>query len=437
MLLTTCSNCGAQFKVLPEHLNVRQGRVMCGRCRHVFNAFESLKRVEDEPPSFTATMPLSAIAPSALSPDTAATPVASPAAPAMTPYAASAVTMASTTPASASIHSGDLDIEFVSEPEFSPTPLVTPATPAAAAGALSAFSPRDEALPDFPPAFRAHEPDLPEELATALDDLGPIHAVEPPPEAEHVVTPDPVATRVDASRAAIASIGPLVDALTQTTRTVTPETAPVAALVPAPAPARVEPVIHFSTMNGPNTSPPASSPLELTDPPGAEPLSLTKEEAGSKKWIALACVAALVLLALVAFNFRNTIVQSYPQMRPAFAGICSAIGCKLQWGRDVNAIAVTSAELVEAPGKPGKLIASATLANRGAVKQDLPSVELRLTNNTNQVVISRILEPADYLGRAVTAEDGIAANGDLSINLNIEIPPNIAASGYEFLPFYR
>ncbi len=46
MLLTICPNCEAQFKVTPEQLNIRQGRVMCGRCRSVFNAFQSLERVD-------------------------------------------------------------------------------------------------------------------------------------------------------------------------------------------------------------------------------------------------------------------------------------------------------------------------------------------------------------------------------------------------------
>lgn len=377
---------------------------MCGRCRHVFNAFESLKRVEDEPPPYTATLPLSTIAP---------------AAPAVTPYAASSATMAAATPASTSVHSGELEIEFVSEPEFAPV---------AAVQARTEFSPQEEAPLELPPAFRAHEPELPHELANALDELGPMHATEPPLETDHAS-----AKEVEASRAAIASIGPLVDALIEPTHAATP----VPAAAPAPAPERVEPVMNFSTLSAPNTAPPATSPLVFTDPPAPETLSLAREESGSKKWVALSCFAALLLLALLAFHFRNSIVQSYPQMRPAFAALCDTVGCKLSWGRDIAAITVTSAELVEAPGKPGKLIASATLANRGPVKQDLPAVELRLTNNTNQVVISRILEPADYLGRAATAEDGIAANGDLAINLNIEIPPNINASGYEFLPFYR
>jgi predicted Zn finger-like uncharacterized protein len=46
MLLTICPRCKAQFKVTPDQLNVRQGHVMCGRCRHVFNAFQSLERVD-------------------------------------------------------------------------------------------------------------------------------------------------------------------------------------------------------------------------------------------------------------------------------------------------------------------------------------------------------------------------------------------------------
>jgi predicted Zn finger-like uncharacterized protein len=46
MLLTTCPKCSAAFKVSTDQLNSRSGRVMCGRCRHVFNAFESLERVD-------------------------------------------------------------------------------------------------------------------------------------------------------------------------------------------------------------------------------------------------------------------------------------------------------------------------------------------------------------------------------------------------------
>jgi predicted Zn finger-like uncharacterized protein len=44
MLVTTCKQCGARFRVTPDQLNLRQGLVRCGECQDVFNGFESLER---------------------------------------------------------------------------------------------------------------------------------------------------------------------------------------------------------------------------------------------------------------------------------------------------------------------------------------------------------------------------------------------------------
>jgi predicted Zn finger-like uncharacterized protein len=44
MLVTTCKQCGARFRVTPDQLNLRQGLVRCGECHDVFNGFESLER---------------------------------------------------------------------------------------------------------------------------------------------------------------------------------------------------------------------------------------------------------------------------------------------------------------------------------------------------------------------------------------------------------
>ena len=48
MLITTCSHCGARFRVTPQQLNTKQGQVRCGRCRSVFNGFEALERHPDD-----------------------------------------------------------------------------------------------------------------------------------------------------------------------------------------------------------------------------------------------------------------------------------------------------------------------------------------------------------------------------------------------------
>jgi len=48
MLVTTCTNCQARFRVTPQQLNEKQGQVRCGRCRKVFNGFEALERFPDD-----------------------------------------------------------------------------------------------------------------------------------------------------------------------------------------------------------------------------------------------------------------------------------------------------------------------------------------------------------------------------------------------------
>ena len=48
MLITTCSSCGARFRVTPQQLNARQGQVRCGSCQSIFNGFERLERHPDD-----------------------------------------------------------------------------------------------------------------------------------------------------------------------------------------------------------------------------------------------------------------------------------------------------------------------------------------------------------------------------------------------------
>ncbi len=48
MLITTCSQCKARFRVTPQQLNAKQGQVRCGRCRGLFNGFQALERFPDD-----------------------------------------------------------------------------------------------------------------------------------------------------------------------------------------------------------------------------------------------------------------------------------------------------------------------------------------------------------------------------------------------------
>jgi predicted Zn finger-like uncharacterized protein len=41
-MLTRCPSCATHFRVTPEQLKARSGRVRCGECQNVFNALDSL-----------------------------------------------------------------------------------------------------------------------------------------------------------------------------------------------------------------------------------------------------------------------------------------------------------------------------------------------------------------------------------------------------------
>jgi predicted Zn finger-like uncharacterized protein len=62
MMLTRCPTCSTAFRVTPEQLKARAGKVRCGHCNAVFNALEFL---EDAPPPSEVT----AVAPPAPPPE--------------------------------------------------------------------------------------------------------------------------------------------------------------------------------------------------------------------------------------------------------------------------------------------------------------------------------------------------------------------------------
>jgi predicted Zn finger-like uncharacterized protein len=422
MLLTTCTTCAAQFKVLPEHLNVRQGRVMCGRCRTVFNAFETLKRVEDELPIMpTPYFPTSAPA------SAAGSPVG------ISPYA-------QTMPPASSASSYHLP-----DNEFS-----------APAATTTGWATRDDSTGRFTPLLEStfHDASLPEssepepiEAASAkpvLDDIDAIYVATAPTPAKVTALPAAGIEKFSAldDEPAFAPPPPKVES---GRREPTMGKRDLRQLPGADSQfeTKLEAPLEFTS--GPLSGP----PLMATDPPeDADSLydKRDQEVPPSRRWLVLCGVMVITLIVQSIFYFRHSLAETYPQLRPTLASACAMVGCRLSWARDTAAIEVKGSELVELPSKPGRMLANATLINRSKVTQDYPLIELRLTNNTNQIVMSRILQPGEYVAQSaandqggtnkIVIDKGIAPNAEIALTLTIEVPPKTAASGYEFLPFY-
>ena len=156
----------------------------------------------------------------------------------------------------------------------------------------------------------------------------------------------------------------------------------------------------------------------------------------ASRWLFASTILFLGLGVQVAYGYRSTITQSFPELRPAFVWVCDWAGCGLSWGREEGKIGIEASDLIETPGKAGRILLTATLANRGPTRQDLPLIELKLTDNANQVILSRVLRPEEYMGRMPGRDENLAPNMELYVNLSLELATKAQASGYGVRAFY-
>jgi Protein of unknown function (DUF3426) len=315
---------------------------MCGRCRHVFNAFESLKRVPDEEPA---------------------------------------------------------EISDYSLLDSTHQPMSDAPDPQQAQQVTS-----DQVTLDEPILFSSHEPSVPAELANSASDIQHQDDRDSQPDTKIATSHRSQFVTVTTTSNADALLDGKID--------------------PAFGPTKVS----TGTAASVETLGASDNPL-LTG-------SVPKSRRPSRAWAWPASLAALLLVFQALYFFRSVIVQQYPQLRPHFVAACNVLQCQIAWGREQDAVKIESYDLIEPPGKQGRILLSATLVNRAATKHDFPMLEVRLMDTSNTVITSRIFSPQEYLGRAPNAEEGISPNTELYINLNLALTSKWSASGFSLRTFY-
>ncbi|MFC5299841.1 DUF3426 domain-containing protein [Azospira restricta] len=145
-MLTCCPACGTNFRVTPEQLKARAGKVRCGKCQTVFNALDTL--LEATPPA-TETAPASAA--ESLPPPPAA-PAAAPVPP-VADFAPAAIAEADKDEETEHISDVPADIAQAS-PGIEPEPAARKAEPAGEHAIESAPDEAAEAPPLSPEAVR-------------------------------------------------------------------------------------------------------------------------------------------------------------------------------------------------------------------------------------------------------------------------------------------
>lgn len=432
---TRCPACQTTFRVTPDQLNAKAGRVRCGQCQHVFNALDHL---EADPNAETIVIDMADL------PALAAQ--AAPASPSPEP-------LSPPESSEAPLPLGDLALD-------APTRL--PAELDDAAFVLP------EAIPQPPaatPPEQAWDPAGETVLAPGpgWDPAGETVLVprnDPDPAAETVLVPradkgspeplpvEPVSTPISTTPALEASTGAEVDAATEADDRAKDETGTAAASAPSDEPP--------ATDGADEPAPPpltALTPAATLDPHDPILARDHTEIPGYSKWAQAplaggigtggigagahrptwlftlaATILALVLAGQAALYWRTELSTAAPFLRGVFA----ALGVNVPLPRVTEKVSLEASDL-QSDANRGLLVLQATLRNRAAFAQAYPSLDLALTDVGDSVVLRRTLAPADYLPEG--AAPTFAPGSDLALKVWLDIKP-LEAAGYRLVVFY-
>ena len=189
-----------------------------------------------------------------------------------------------------------------------------------------------------------------------------------------------------------------------------------------------------------DANPPASAgaPIDLAgSAPEPEFLREAPPRRGRRAW-ALGALAALIALAVqVLLYYRTELAVLFPEARAPLAAACAALGCTLHLPRRPDLMSIESSDLESDSRGERVVVLHAVLHNRAPFAQDYPALELTLTDERDQPVLRRVLEPADYLREATggAGMEGFAAGAETALRLHFDTG-GLRAVGYRLYLFY-
>lgn len=370
---TRCPSCQTTFRVTPEQLKARAGKVRCGQCQTVFNALDGL--LDESANALRPTAPATAAPPPLVSGDrteAAAEPLAQPASPA-------------------------------------PGTAIDRATESATAPELQAAR---EAAPAAAPET-ADQPAASED-ATSLtaDAKWPAPSVNP-----------------DAIEAA-----PTIEHRDEADADAAVSTAPDTPSDDAPADPAVlnaalaaDPILPRDTTEIPGYSKWSEGLMSAPAAPAAS--------ASHKSFTLIALLLALALIGQIVYHWRGEIVLAAPSLRPPLDAMSRALGRDVPLPRNADLVSIEASDLQVDAARGNLLVLQATLRNRAPYAQAWPLLELSLTDTQDSAIVRRVLQPADYLPTPAAAEQPFAAGSDIALRLWIEAK-EVGAAGYRLYVFY-
>ena len=204
------------------------------------------------------------------------------------------------------------------------------------------------------------------------------------------------------------------------------------AAVPNAAEAEIEAPIAIA--ESASAAAPARSSVSTFD---FGPIAVAKPANPRRRWFWLlgALLSLLVLLAQAAYYYRSAIIVLFPESKLFATALCAKLGCELPLPRRIELMSIEASDLQADTTNSNVMVLSATLKNRAIFSQQLPLLELTLTDAQDQPVVRRVLAPQDYIGKAANVQAGFAANAEIAIKVFIE-GSQVKATGYRLYLFF-
>jgi predicted Zn finger-like uncharacterized protein len=157
----------------------------------------------------------------------------------------------------------------------------------------------------------------------------------------------------------------------------------------------------------------------------------------SVAWGLAALIALAALAGQLAYRYRTELATLTPQLRPLLVEGCRFLDCELRLPRRPDLLSIESSDLQADSRGESLIVLNAVIRNRAPFAQELPALELTLTDADDRPLVRRVLRPEAYLQEAPPAaqHQGIAPGAEAVLRVHFDTG-GVRATGYRLYLFY-
>ena len=157
----------------------------------------------------------------------------------------------------------------------------------------------------------------------------------------------------------------------------------------------------------------------------------------SRPWLWLLCALLLLLTATaqMVYFLRNDIAIYYPNTKPYLVQVCKHIACSIELPKKIEFIVIDDSDIKEDVDHAGLMRLTSTLINQAGFNQAYPNLELTLTDVEDKPKLRRIFKPNEYLPEHTDIASGLAAGGEVKVQLAMTTQ-GVTVAGYRVFVTY-